>query len=89
MFVAFAPAGTSRALLDGCEWFRQGPVRACRAKENCYWHLSISCECRYPTWDEIADARYQLLPNDVYVAMFLPPPRDYVNYADVFHTMIK
>src|SRR5262245_7474678 len=36
------------------------------------WHLSISCADRYPTWNEIRDARYALLPDDCIMAMLLP-----------------
>ena len=43
------------------------------------WHLSISHPDRYPVWDEIRDARYALLPDDVMIAMFLPPMDEYVN----------
>ena len=52
------------------------------------WHLSISHPRRYPTWDEIKTARYELLPSDVTMAMLLPPPDEYVNVAaqdNVFH----
>jgi len=43
------------------------------------WHLSIAHHHRYPTWDEIRDIRYVLVPDDVTVAMFLPPRGEYVN----------
>jgi hypothetical protein len=43
------------------------------------WHLSIAHAHRYPTWDEIADVRYELVPHDVTMAMLLPPPDQYVN----------
>ena len=33
---------------------------------------------RYPRWDEIADARYTLLPDDLDMCMRLPPPSEYV-----------
>jgi hypothetical protein len=33
---------------------------------------------RYPRWDEIADARYTLLPDDLDMCMRLPPPDQYV-----------
>lgn len=58
------------------------------------WHLSISHRTngpdpqpgRYPAWDEIADARYELLPDDVTMAMLLPPPDQYVNlHETTFH----
>jgi len=53
-----------------------------------WWHLSISHESRYPTWDEIKTARYELTPADVTMAMILPPPEEYVNVPaqdNVFH----
>jgi len=43
------------------------------------WHLSISHHHRYPTWEEIRIARYLLIPDEVMVAMFLPPQAEYVN----------
>jgi hypothetical protein len=43
------------------------------------WHLSISHPDRYPTWDEIKAARFRFLPNDVTMAMLLPPKEEYVN----------
>jgi len=49
-------------------------------------HLSISHRDRYPTWDEIHQARDQyLLPNETY-AMFFPPAHEYVNISkNCFH----
>jgi hypothetical protein len=50
------------------------------------WHLSISCAHRYPTWEEIKAARYDLLPRDITMAMLLPPPDEYVNvHPNCFH----
>jgi hypothetical protein len=58
------------------------------------WHLSISHEFpgnrdpigRYPTWDEIADARYRLLPPDLTFVMRLPPLDEYVaHHPTTFH----
>jgi hypothetical protein len=46
------------------------------------WHLSVSHAKRYPTWEEIRDLRYLLIPDEVMVAMFLPPRSQYV---DVHH----
>jgi hypothetical protein len=43
------------------------------------WHMSIAHERRYPTWDEIADVRYELVPDDVTMALLLPPSDEYVN----------
>jgi hypothetical protein len=56
------------------------------------WHLSVSFvdnrgqASRYPRWDEIADARYRLLPDNITMVMFLPPPEEYVALHDTtFH----
>lgn len=56
------------------------------------WHLSISHRdhrdrpCRYPHWDEIADARDVFLPPDLTFVMFLPPASEYVAVHDTtFH----
>lgn len=43
------------------------------------WHLSLAHPERYPTWDEIADVRYKLIPDDVTMALLLPPPDEYLN----------
>jgi hypothetical protein len=51
-----------------------------------HWHLSISCPNRNPTWEEIKDARYSLLPDEAMMAMFLPPKREFVNIHEFcFH----
>jgi hypothetical protein len=50
------------------------------------WHLSISCRNRYPTWDEIRDARYDLLPDNITMAQLLPPKSEYVAiHPNCFH----
>lgn len=50
------------------------------------WHLSISHPERYPTWNEIRDARYDLLPDEVTMGMLLPPRAEYVNlHPNCFH----
>jgi hypothetical protein len=56
------------------------------------WHLSVSFQdhrgknSRYPRWDEIADARYRLVPEEIDMCMHLPPPEDYVALHDTtFH----
>lgn len=43
------------------------------------WHLSVSHAKRNPTWEEIRDLRYLLVPDEVTMAMFLPPRDQYVN----------
>jgi hypothetical protein len=50
------------------------------------WHLSIAHPSRYPTWDEIAEARYRLIPDAAVMALILPPIGEYVNlHANCFH----
>jgi hypothetical protein len=45
------------------------------------YHMSISHKLRYPTWDEIRDAWYALVPNsnNRIGAMILPNKKDYIN----------
>ena len=37
------------------------------------WHLSIACPDRWPTYDELQAARFELVPHDVTMALLLPP----------------
>jgi hypothetical protein len=69
-----------------------GRLRAILGEEPDGWHLSVSFVnhrgdgTRYPTWDEIADARYRLAPEEITLVMFLPPPEAYVALHDTtFH----
>ena len=69
-----------------------GTLTAVIGHEPAGWHLSISFAdhrgryARYPRWDEIADARYSLMPADLTMALILPPPGDYVALHDTtFH----
>jgi hypothetical protein len=42
-------------------------------------HLSVAHADRDPTWNEISQARYRCLPDNVWMAMYLPPRSEYVN----------
>ena len=71
---------------------QMGPCRVILSRDpsgragGLLWHLSISCSDRYPTWDEIKEARYRLLPNHLTFVMFLPPKEEYVNaLQNCFH----
>jgi hypothetical protein len=49
-------------------------------------HFSISCPDRDPTWEEIASARFALLPKAKDCVMVLPPEWDYANlHEHCFH----
>lgn len=55
-------------------------------KDADLWHLSVSHPRRYPTWDEIRDIRYALLPGDKTFAILFPPRDQYVNvHPNCFH----
>jgi hypothetical protein len=71
---------------------RDGVLTSIVCEEPEGWHLSIShvgangSLIRYPSWDEIAHARYELLSNDLDFVMHLPPPEDYVAvHKTTFH----
>lgn len=76
----------------------ESPVPNCKAyifgecrvfvgiEPNIGWHMSISHAKRYPTWDEIRDARYRFVDGNVTMAMLLPPKSEYVNlHPNCFH----
>lgn len=75
-----------------------GHLTVIKSMEPAGWHRSIShrrsvvsargvhLPGRYPTWDEIKEARYELLPDNCYMAMILPPKSEYVNLHETcFH----
>lgn len=66
----------------GCEDIQIYDFGTCSvmiSKDAGRWHLSISHPSRLPIWTEIREARYRFIPNEVYMAMILPPKEDYVN----------
>ncbi|KKL08362.1 hypothetical protein LCGC14_2576620 [marine sediment metagenome] len=80
------PSGILTGLEPGSKAYEFGECHIIVGRSTEGWHLSISCPNRYPTWDEVAHARYSLIPNDVTLAMLLPPKEEYVNVHDfVFH----
>jgi hypothetical protein len=72
-----APAGL--LVEPGAQMYIMGACRIIVGRSTAGWHLSISCASRYPTWDELAKARYKLIPDAVTMAMLLPPQAEYVN----------
>lgn len=78
-------------------WQREvvdGHLSVFASTEDGRFHLSISHRTsdgtrrpgRYPTWDEITDARYRFGPLDKTLVMLLPPQSEYVNvHPTTFH----
>lgn len=67
--------GTRVFRMGRCKIFLSPPF------ENKGWHMSISVDDRYPTWDEVAKVWYELVPEGGtrIGAMILPPKAEYVN----------
>ena len=69
------------------DWYHWGDTTVC-AKEEGLWHISISAPTRYPTWDEIYTAWYDLVPDasNINGAIILPRKAEYVNmHPNCFH----
>ncbi|MFA7101475.1 MAG: hypothetical protein WC196_07110 [Bacilli bacterium] len=63
-----------------CFAYRMGEISILVSKElGLGWHMSVAHPSRYPTWDEMVHIRYTLLPDEVTMAMFLPPQSEYIN----------
>lgn len=64
-------------------FYTKGPCRVIlsgpQERESIGWHFSISCADRNPTWEEQRDARYELIPDGVYMVQILPLKSEYVN----------
>jgi hypothetical protein len=73
------PPELARMLEPGTRAFTLGPCRILVSKQAVGWHLSISRPDRLPSWEEIRDARYALIPDEVTMAALLPPRAEYVN----------
>lgn len=70
---------------------KDGALTVFLSRDDGALHLSISHTVggrpgRYPTWDEIVEARYRFTPDNVTMAMLLPPRAEYVNlHNTTFH----
>jgi hypothetical protein len=69
--------------------FTLGECSVIVTKEYDRWHLSIAHPRRDPTWEEIKQCRYALLPSTIVVAMLLPPPAQYVNIHEHCFQMME
>jgi len=81
MALGLLEPGTRVFQMGECRIFLSPPLT-----EEWGWHMSISTRHRYPTWDEIAGAWYQLAPKGINGVMVLPTEDKYVNiHSFCFH----
>ncbi|MBL8162443.1 MAG: hypothetical protein JNJ61_10695 [Anaerolineae bacterium] len=77
---AFVAAGHIQA---GTRRFRMGKANILLSPptEATGWHMTISRDDHYPSWDEVAYAWYSLVPDAATRTgvMILPPLREYIN----------
>lgn len=70
-------------LQSGTRMFRMGKCKIFLSPPagRTGWHMSISRDDHYPSWDEVAHAWYALVPeaDRRTGAMILPPKADYIN----------
>ncbi len=75
VFLKNIQSGTKVYRKGGCKIIVSPPT------EISLWHLSISRPNRLPSWHEVRDAWYDLVPDaeNRTAAMILPPLKDYIN----------
>jgi hypothetical protein len=86
------PLHVAETLAEGTKAYRMGDCGIFVSREPLdlvfprRWHLSISCERRYPTWEEIGQARDRLLPDDVFMCVPFPPRAHWLSiHPNCFH----
>lgn len=60
-------------------FFEMGRCRVIVSVDEGKWHLSISAQNSLPSYEELKEARYKFLPNDIYAAQIFPPKEEFVN----------
>ena len=73
------PANVRAMLEPGTRAYTMGGCRVLVSKQRVGWHLSVSHPRRLPTWEEMRDARYALIPDEAVMALLMPPRDEYVN----------
>lgn len=69
-----------------CHVYQNGLLRIIVSIDGGDRHLSISHRDRYPTWDEILEARNWYFPEEMEVVMVLARKSEYVNiHKNCFH----
>lgn len=68
------------------EVYQCGLFAVIKSEDHGRLHMSISHKNRYPTWDEIKEAREHFLPMGKYFVMAFPPPDAFVDFhPNCFH----
>jgi hypothetical protein len=67
------------------ETFTMGRCAVTVSKDKGKWHLSISTPYESPKYSEVKKARYQFLPDDIYVAQIFPPKKEFINIHPYCH----
>ncbi len=73
------PVNVRPLLEPGSRAYTMGGCRIICSQQRAGWHLSVSRTDRLPTWEELRDARYELVPDAATMALLLPPRAEYVN----------
>jgi hypothetical protein len=73
------PARVMALLEPGSRAYRMGGCGIICSQQRTGWHLSVSRDDRLPSWEEVRDARYALVPDEAVMALLLPPRSEYVN----------
>jgi hypothetical protein len=53
------------------------------------WHLSISTPNASPSYNEIKEARYKFIPDEVVMAQIFPPKSQFVNLHPYCHHLFQ
>ena len=65
--------------------FKMGKCTIIVAIENGKWHLSISKPNAQPSYKEMKEARYRLIPDNVTMAQIFPTKSEFVNLHEYCH----
>jgi len=65
--------------------FKMGRCYVIVSKDNDLWHLSISTASASPSYNEIKEARYRFIPDNVTMAQIFPPKAEFVNLHPYCH----
>jgi hypothetical protein len=65
--------------------FKMGRCTVLVTIDNGKWHLSISTPSASPSYNEIKQARYAYVPDDVTMAQIFPPKKEFVNIHPFCH----